>query len=123
MQCFWDQYLPDRSKRHEPGAAPLLESQDQLAGLPGALVITAENDVVRDEGEAYGRKLSDAGVETVVTRYKGAIHDSSCSTELLKLHLFARHCCKPQNFSRAYLLSGPNRLTARSQPRPRGMRG
>jgi acetyl esterase/lipase len=75
MQWFWDQYLPDHSKRHEPGASPLQASADQLAGLPRALVITAENDVLRDEGEAYGRKLSEAGVETVVTRYKGAIHD------------------------------------------------
>jgi acetyl esterase len=75
MQWFWDQYLPDLSKRHEPSASPLLASQDQLAGLPRALVVTAENDVLRDEGEAYGRKLSEAGVETVVTRYKGAIHD------------------------------------------------
>lgn len=75
MQWFWDQYLPDHSKRHEPGASPLQASADQLAGLPRALVITAENDVLRDEGEAYARKLSEAGVETVVTRYKGAIHD------------------------------------------------
>jgi acetyl esterase len=75
MQWFWDQYLPDQGKRHEASASPLEASQDQLAGLPHALVITAENDVLRDEGEAYGRKLSEAGVETVVTRYKGAIHD------------------------------------------------
>ncbi|MFL6451917.1 MAG: alpha/beta hydrolase [Bryobacteraceae bacterium] len=75
MQWFWDQYLPDHRKRHEPGASPLHASKDQLAGLPRALVITAENDVLREEGEAYGRKLSEAGVQTVVTRYKGAIHD------------------------------------------------
>ena len=75
MQWFWDQYLPDHNKRHEPSASPLQASHDQLAGLPRALVITAENDVLREEGEAYGRNLLEAGVETVVTRYNGAIHD------------------------------------------------
>lgn len=75
MQWFWDQYLPDRSKRTEPNASPLLAPLDQLAGLPRTLIITAENDVLRDEGEAYGRTLLKAGVETVVTRYNGAIHD------------------------------------------------
>jgi acetyl esterase len=75
MQWFWDQYLPDHSKRKEPNASPLLASLNQLAGLPRALVITAESDVLRDEGEAYGRKLMAAGVDTIVTRYNGAIHD------------------------------------------------
>jgi acetyl esterase len=75
MEWFWDEYLPDQSKRKEPNASPLLASLEQLAGLPRALVITAENDVLRDEGEAYGRKLMEAGVEVVVTRYNGAIHD------------------------------------------------
>lgn len=75
MQWFWDQYLPDKNKRKAPTASPLLASPEQLAGLPRALIITAENDVLRDEGEAYGRKLIGAGVEVVTTRYNGTIHD------------------------------------------------
>src|SRR5215469_983824 len=75
MQWFWDQYLPDHSKRQDPTASPLMASTEQLSGLPKALIITAENDVLRDEGEAYGRKLIEAGVETVSTRYNGTIHD------------------------------------------------
>jgi len=75
IQWFWDQYLPDHSKRKDPIASPLLASSDQLAGLPRALIITAENDVLRDEGEAYGRKLIEAGVEVVTTRYNATIHD------------------------------------------------
>jgi len=75
MQWFWDQYLPDRSKRKDPHASPLLASLEQLAGLPRALIITAENDVLRDEGEAYGRRLIEAGVEVVTTRYNATIHD------------------------------------------------
>lgn len=75
MQWFWDQYLPDQSLRKDPSASPLSASLEQLAGLPRALIITAEYDVLRDEGEAYGRKLIRAGVEVVTTRYNGTIHD------------------------------------------------
>jgi acetyl esterase/lipase len=75
MQWFWDQYLPDQNKRTDPTASPLLASLEQLAGLPRALIITAENDVLRDEGEAYGRKLIEAGVEVVAPRYNATIHD------------------------------------------------
>ena len=75
MQWFWDQYLPDPSQREEVTAAPLNADIDQLAGLPPALVITAEADVLRDEGEAYAAKLRQAGVAVTAVRYAGAIHD------------------------------------------------
>lgn len=75
MEWFWDQYLPDRNQRKDPTASPLLASSEQLAGLPRALIITAENDPLRDEGEAHGRKLIGAGVEAVTTRYNATIHD------------------------------------------------
>ncbi len=75
MKWFWDAYTTDPKQRQEIYASPLLASTEQLKGLPPALVITAEKDVLRDEGEAYGRKLDAAGVPTVVTRYNGMIHD------------------------------------------------
>ena len=75
MQWFWDAYLPDPAAREQPTATPLNASLDQLAGLPEALVVVAENDVLRDEGEAYARMLSNAGVRVTSTRYHGTIHD------------------------------------------------
>jgi acetyl esterase len=75
MEWFWDAYLPDRAARKQPTATPLNAPLDQLAGLPEALVIVDENDVLRDEGEAYARKLSDAGVRVTSLRYNGTIHD------------------------------------------------
>jgi acetyl esterase len=75
MQWFWDAYLPDPAARKQPTATPLNASLDQLAGLPEALVIVDENDVLRDEGEAYAHRLSNAGVRVTSTRYNGTIHD------------------------------------------------
>jgi acetyl esterase/lipase len=75
MKWFWDNYLPDANKRKEIYASPLQASLDQLKDLPPALVQTAENDVLRDEGEAYARKLNEAGVPVTLTRYSGLIHD------------------------------------------------
>ena len=75
MEWFWDVYLPRRSDRADAMAAPLRATIDQLRGLPDALVITAELDVLRDEGESYARKLQKVGVRTTCTRYIGTIHD------------------------------------------------
>jgi acetyl esterase len=75
MHWFWDAYLPDRERRSEITASPLNASVDQLRGLPEAMVIVDENDVLRDEGEAYARKLLEAGVRVTSTRYNGTFHD------------------------------------------------
>ena len=73
-QWFWQQYTGGAAVEHEPTACPLQATVEQLKGLPPALVITGECDVLRDEGEAYARKLTQAGVQVVCTRYLGAIH-------------------------------------------------
>ncbi|MEV6239136.1 alpha/beta hydrolase [Lentzea sp. NPDC051838] len=75
MQWFWDQYTTNPLERAEITASPLRATLEQLAGLPQALVITAEADVLRDEGEAYADKLRQAGVPVTAVRYAGAIHD------------------------------------------------
>ena len=75
MQWFWDQYAPDEAQRDEITASPLRASLEELAGLPQALVINGEADVLRDEGQAYARKLREAGVPVTSVRYQGMIHD------------------------------------------------
>lgn len=75
MKWFWDNYIPDMDQRNEIYASPLRASLDELKGLPPTLVQTAENDVLRDEGEAYARKLNEAGVAVSLVRYQGMIHD------------------------------------------------
>ncbi len=75
MMWFWDQYTRNPGERNEITASPLRASTQQLQGLPPALVITAEADVLRDEGEAYATKLREAGVRVTAVRFQGAIHD------------------------------------------------
>ena len=85
MEFFWNAYEPDAAKRaarlallarmRDVHLSPLNATAEQLKGQPPALIITAENDVLRDEGEAYARKLTEAGVRSVVTRYNATIHD------------------------------------------------
>ncbi|QJC80748.1 alpha/beta hydrolase [Pseudomonas umsongensis] len=75
MKWFWDNYTTDPKQRNEIYASPLRATPAQLKGLPPALVQTAGADVLRDEGEAYARKLDEAGVAVTSVRYNGMIHD------------------------------------------------
>ncbi|MGA9568378.1 MAG: alpha/beta hydrolase fold domain-containing protein, partial [Candidatus Korobacteraceae bacterium] len=75
MKYGWDLYAPTAAERDSPYVSPLRASLAQLHELPPALVVTDQNDVLRDEGEAYGRRLQDAGVAAVSARYNGTIHD------------------------------------------------
>lgn len=75
MKWMWDLYTNDPKQRKEIYAAPLQATVEQLKGLPPALIQVAESDILRDEGEAYGRKLDEAGVKATTVRYDGMIHD------------------------------------------------
>ncbi|AIG73288.1 lipase [Amycolatopsis japonica] len=86
MKWFWDQYTTDPAQRAEITASPLRASLDELAGLPPALVITAEADVLRDEGEAYAAKLRQAGVPVTAVRYQGIVHDFVMLNTLRETH-------------------------------------
>jgi acetyl esterase/lipase len=86
MQWFWDQYTTDEKERAQITASPLRATTEQLTGLPPALVLTGEADVLRDEGEAYANKLREAGVPVTAVRFQGVIHDFVMLNALRETH-------------------------------------
>ncbi|SEE87389.1 Acetyl esterase/lipase [Streptomyces sp. 3213] len=86
MQWFWDQYTTDETERAQITASPLRATTEQLTGLPPALVITGEADVLRDEGEAYANKLREAQVPVTAVRFQGIIHDFVMLNALRETH-------------------------------------
>lgn len=75
MEWMWDAYAPNKEDRKKPTASPLAATVDQLKGLPPALIIVDENDILREEGEDYARKLMQAGVEVAAVRVLATFHD------------------------------------------------
>lgn len=85
MKWMYDLYIADPEKRKDIYASPLQATIEQLKGLPPALIQVAESDILRDEGEAYGRKLDEAGVPVTTVRYNGMIHDFGLLNGLAEL--------------------------------------
>nr|WP_303244148.1 alpha/beta hydrolase [uncultured Cellulosilyticum sp.] len=75
MMWFWNQYTMRAQSRHEITASPLRATKEDLKGLPAAMILTGEADVLRDEGECYARQLREAGVEVTAMRFQAIIHD------------------------------------------------
>lgn len=85
MQWMFDQYCPDKKQREDIYISPLNATLDQLSGLPPALLIIAQNDILRDAAQAYAQKLDAAGVSTTSVRYNGMIHDFGLQNALATL--------------------------------------
>ncbi len=85
MKWMWDQYTTNPAERKQIYASPLQASVEQLRSLPPTLIQVAENDILRDEAEAYGRKLDEAGVTVTTVRYNGMIHDFGLLNVLAEL--------------------------------------
>jgi acetyl esterase len=103
MQWFWDQYTTDPTQRAEITASPLRATAEDLAGLPPALVINGEADVLRDEGEAYAAHLRAAGVPVTSVRYNGTIHDFVMLNALRDTHASKAATAQGGEFLRATL--------------------
>jgi acetyl esterase/lipase len=85
VKWFWDNYIAELAQRREVYVSPLQASTEQLKGLPPAYIQVAGNDVLRDEGVAYARKLDAAGVEVTLVSYDGMIHDFGCLNYLSRI--------------------------------------
>ena len=82
MKWFWDMYCPDEELRANPTLSPL--QAEDLSGLPATLVVTAEFDPLRDEGELYGKRLKEAGVAAEVLSCDGLVHDFLATAPVFK---------------------------------------
>lgn len=104
MKWMFGHYTSDPKQRREAYHSPLQASVEQMKGLPPALIQTAENDILRDEGEAYGRRLDEAGVPVTVARYVGMIHDFGLLNALAGLpatrSLFVQAAAELKNYLR-----------------------
>jgi len=85
MKWMYEMYIADPEKRKDIYASPLQATVEQLKGLPPALIVIAESDILHDEGTAYGRKLDEAGVDVTIVQYNGMIHDFGLLNGLAEL--------------------------------------
>ena len=108
MQWYWDQYTADPAQRAEITASPRRATLDELAGLPQALVMVGEADVLRDEGEAYSAKLRAAGVPVTAVRFQGIIHDFVMVNALRDTHAAKAATAMGGEFLRDALHDGQN---------------
>ena len=116
MKWFWNQYTTDPNQRAEITASPLRATTDELTGLPPALVIVAEADVLRDEGEAYAAKLRAAGVPVIAVRYQGIIHDFAAVNALRETHAAQAAITQAVGFLRDILHPDPTEPTGALTP-------
>ena len=86
MEWMFDQYVSDPAQRDNDLMSPVRATSERLRGLPPTLIAVAENDILRDEGEAMGRLLDDAGVEVTTVRFNGVIHDWGMLNGFAGLH-------------------------------------
>jgi acetyl esterase len=106
MEWFWDAYAPEPAQRREITASPNQASLEQVAGLPPALLLVDEADVLRDEGEAYAAKLRAAGVQVTTVRYDGTVHDFMLLDSLSDSHAARAATAQAIAFLRAALGTG-----------------
>ncbi|NUR85622.1 MAG: alpha/beta hydrolase [Nonomuraea sp.] len=110
MAWFWDAYTTDPAERAQITASPLRASLSELEGLPPAFVIVDENDVLRDEGEAYARKLIAAGVPTTSVRYNGTLHDFMMLNPLRSTQAVSAAVAQAVDVLKSVLTEGPARV-------------